>query len=456
MSYRIYALILLFLSTTVQLSAQTLEAAKAMYKDGKYAEAKETFYQNLKKRTSDATLNHWYGVCLYMTGEKEKAIPYLEKAAQKKVQDAYLYLGNIYYDVYRFDEAAIQYEKYLESIRKNKGDTSVAVKYIEKAERAAGMLKRTEAVVIIDSMIVNKTDFLRNYKLSSESGELLYWSDIFKNSKETSDGTVYKNQRADKVIYSHPDKSGLYRLKERAKMDDGNWSEEMDISSINSDSSNNTYPFLMNDGLTLYYASDNDSLSIGNYDIFVTRKNLNTGSYLSSENVGMPFNSPFNDYMMAIDELNEVGWFASDRYQPAGKLIIYLFIPSEERQMYDDLQPASIIPYAKIKNIAATWREGADYSSLLSRIYKITHEKKEEPKADFIFIVKPGLIYTNLSQFKSPEAKALFKKGTDAEKEIEKTKASLVDLREKYRIAKKRTDISTQILKLEEYIKTLY
>ena len=33
----------------------------------------------------------------------------------------------------------------------------------------------------------------------------------------------------------------------------------------------------------------------------------------------MPFNSPYNDYMYVIDEYNNLGWFASDRYQPEGK-----------------------------------------------------------------------------------------------------------------------------------------
>ena len=36
---------------------------------------------------------------------------------------------------------------------------------------------------------------------------------------------------------------------------------------------------------------------MGGYDIFVTRYNSDTDNYLNPENVGMPFNSPFNDYM---------------------------------------------------------------------------------------------------------------------------------------------------------------
>lgn len=437
------------------LAAQTLEEARALYKAGKYADAKDIFYQNLKKRPTDASLNQWYGVCLYMTGKGEKAVPYLEKAAQKKIQDAYFYLGKVYYDSYNFDEAVKQFQKYRESIEKNKGDLSLADKYIEKSERAAGMLRRTEAVTIIDSIIVDKSDFLKSYKLSPESGRLSYYSDIFKKDGGAR-ATVYENQRGDKVIYSVSDKDGIYRVKERTRMDDGNWSEEMNVTLLGGDASDKAYPFLMNDGLTLYYASDNDSISIGGYDIFVTRKNLTTGSYLAPENIGMPFNSPFNDYMMAIDELNNVGWFASDRYQPEGKVIIYLFIPNDQKRMYLDLQPVSVIPYAKIKSISSTWEEGANYSALLKKVYNIKPEKPEEPKAEFTFIIRPGLTYTNLSQFKSPEARELFKKSVNAEKEIEKVESSLVTLREKYRAARNRTDISAQILKSEEYLKALY
>ena len=49
----------------------------------------------------------------------------------------------------------------------------------------------------------------------------------------------------------------------------------------------------MADGVTIYYASDGEGL--GGYDIFVTRYNTNTDTYLVPENVGMPFNSPYND-----------------------------------------------------------------------------------------------------------------------------------------------------------------
>lgn len=68
---------------------------------------------------------------------------------------------------------------------------------------------------------------------------------------------------------------------------------------------------------------------------FVTRYNTNTDTYLVPENVGMPFNSPYNDYMYVIDEYNNLGWFASDRYQPEDKVCIYVFVPNDSKRTYN-------------------------------------------------------------------------------------------------------------------------
>ena len=83
-TYIIISLILFALPFS--LSAQTLEEAKKMYKQGEFAKPKEVFKKHLKSRPNDAQLNQWYGVCLYETGEGEKAEPYLQKAAKKKMK----------------------------------------------------------------------------------------------------------------------------------------------------------------------------------------------------------------------------------------------------------------------------------------------------------------------------------------------------------------------------------
>lgn len=442
---------------TLPLSAQTLEEAKKMYKQGEYEQSKEVFHKQLKSRPNDPQLNQWYGVCLYETGEADKAETYLQKAAKKKIQDSYLYLGKIAFDNYKFSEAKEYFSQYIDALEKNKKDILPGELLYDYAARCESMLRRTEKVQIIDSIIVSKDRFLDSYKLSHECGTLSYFSDIFEDEED--EGTLYKNQRNDKVIYSTPTDS-IYSIKMRNRMNDGNWSDDIPVDVLSGIKGNKAYPYLLNDGLTLYFATDNDSLSIGGYDIFVTRKNLNSDEYLSPNNVGMPYNSTANDYMMVIDEYHNVGWFATDRNQHPDSVIIYTYIPNEIKDIYSNLPIDSIIPYAQISSISQTWREGEEenYKQLLQQVYAEIEPIVIEENVDFEFVVAPGIIYTKYTQFKSSEALELYKLSEGIEQEIAKQRAILKELRKEYSesTSSQKENLAPSILKAEEYLKTLY
>ena len=49
-----------------------------------------------------------------------KHSPTLKKSAARKVIDAYRYLGKLYYDIYRFDDAVDNYEQHIEWLEKKK------------------------------------------------------------------------------------------------------------------------------------------------------------------------------------------------------------------------------------------------------------------------------------------------------------------------------------------------
>ena len=75
--------------------------------------------------------------------------------------------------------------------------------------------------------------------------------------------------------------------------------------------------------------------------------------------MGFPFNSPFNDYMYAIDDFNDLGWFASDRYQPEGKVCVYVFAPNNSKRVYDydTTDPALLTNVAMLNGIRHTWND---------------------------------------------------------------------------------------------------
>ena len=88
-----YIFPLLALCFTGNAFSQTLSQAQKWFTEGKFAEAKPVFEKLVRQAPSNANYNFWYGACCYETGELSKAVPYLEKSAERKVINGFLYLS---------------------------------------------------------------------------------------------------------------------------------------------------------------------------------------------------------------------------------------------------------------------------------------------------------------------------------------------------------------------------
>ena len=115
-----------------------------LFLNGEFEQAKPALQKLVKQAPSNANYNYWYGACCYETGEKKEAQPYLEKSAARKVIDAYRYLGKLYYDIYRFDDAVDNYEQHIEWLEKKKRPTEMAEAELEQIKQAARMIKGVE------------------------------------------------------------------------------------------------------------------------------------------------------------------------------------------------------------------------------------------------------------------------------------------------------------------------
>lgn len=420
---------LLSLLFIVPLQAQTIDEARALYAHNKYEEAKPMFEKFLKSYPNNPNYNFWYGVSALKTGESDKAIKPLELANKRRVPDAAYYLGQAYLANYQFDEAVDVLESYIKTQQRRKKDTSDLEDLLQQTKLNQRMLKGVEQVIVIDSIVVDKADFIQNYKLSEESGSLTYIT----NQEVDSTGQkpiLYQTERGNKRYLSKKNASGFYQLFAQTKLGE-EWTEEKALSDLNKDSINTSYPFVLNDGITLFYASDSQEL-MGGYDILVTRYNTNTDGYLVPENVGMPFNSFYNDYMYVIDEFNNLGWFASDRFQPKDKVCIYIFIPNKVKRTYDfETTPIEELRnLAALKNIKLTWKDKKAVEDGLQRLkFAINYQPKQTNNADFNFIVNDQFVYTSLRDFKSNKAREEFIKYQVMEKDLTSQKDKLKNLR---------------------------
>ena len=308
--------------------------------------------------------------------------------------------------------------------------------------RITNMREMTQQIIIVDSIVVNKDQFLASIRLSSECGQLMNTGAFFRNQLQ---GTLYLNEMGNKVYFSQPD--GHQQQLYTADKLGNEWSKPQPLQGLSEGIDEASYPFMLTDGLTFYFAGKGEE-SIGGYDIFMTRYDSRSGSFLKPENIGMPFNSEANDYMYAIDEANRIGYFASDRRQPEGKVCIYIFIPSDTRKTYDNSKytEEQIRNFADIASIADTWGDGSERKAALDRI-----------KSKYATHDIPGQLVStgdgaSAVEFHSKEANSLYQKLLKEQNALDIVNSNLDMLRQKYHKANasERNSMKSEILKLEE------
>lgn len=364
---------------------------------------------------------------------------------------------------YRFEEAISLLEKEMATAKRQKKPTTQIEADMQMAQKGANMLAGTEKVIFIDSMVVDKDKFLNYYRLSDESGQIKSPKEIL--PKEflltfKAQEIAYINELEDKMLFPAPTgNNGVLKIFSSSRLADS-WNSPQQLQGMSDDENEvQNYPFVLSDGVTLYYAAQG-SESLGGYDIFVTRYNSETKSYVKAENIGMPFNSPANDYLLAIDETTGIGWFVSDRSQPANKVCIYLFIPNEVREIYDPekTEDETLRRMARISSIAESQSGGRKkveearqrLSELKTRIHNIGNEGK-----GIQFIINDKIVYADLTQFRNPQARRIAEEWLKTTQKLQTKKDQLLQLRQQY--SKKGHSVPDRdILQLEKETEQLF
>lgn len=351
---------------------------------------------------------------------------------------------------YKWDDAVNTYQKYIKSLGKAKIPEEVQTK-LKQAKMGAQMMNGVEQIVIIDSLVVEKDSFLVKYQLSKDAGLLTTYKQYFKADSDEY-GTVYINEIGNRMLFS---KGGS--LYNSTKLID-KWSAPQILPQpVNVPGEKCNYPFMQSDGSTLSYSSTAESL--GGLDIFIT-SNDSADTYLKPQNIGMPYNSPDNDYMYAIDEINNLGWFASDRRQPDNKVCIYVFIPNKTKKVYDrtTITEKQLINLAEIHSIKDTWVDNDSIvkSGLekLKNLRDFNTSKSTNTNENNIFIINDNISYTGISEFKSPEAKDLYKHYLQMKNKLLQSQKELEEMRDKFGNADEaqKKEMSPSILNLENKV----
>ena len=265
-----------------------------------------------KKSPKNQKANRRAAEALRDAGQPAEAITYFIKSDNRGNLDA----AELCFDLYDFQRAGELLDKYLS--KRTKDQSAADNQYIpqwsdeptdytdilrHRINLGLSMLDRVEKIAVMDSVNIPADDFLNYYRMARTAGRLRPDSRVERllprgwitaQGLATLSPAAFESEAGDYVMFAAmDDESGKSALYETYQLADGQWIEPVrlfDFESIFGKDSGSTvdFPFLMPDGVTLYFAADGED-SLGGLDIFVSRRG--DESYLQPSNVGMPYNS---------------------------------------------------------------------------------------------------------------------------------------------------------------------
>ena len=397
---------------------------------------------------SDGRLAELWGEALLAMGDAGTATEKFELAKKKGFADASLWLARLSMRRYDFTTAASHYDNYIKLKNKAKKEIDPKAQLergkIAKLQQA---LNRVENITVIDSLTVPKEEFFKAYKLHPSAGKLLSPEEMPVVDAQQNAVTGFMNEGGDIILWAQPDTLDNRRIVEAIKLIDGTWSETMYLPEVLNGGGDADYPFMMPDGLTLYFANNGEE-SLGGYDIFIASKAVD-GDFLAPQNLGMPYNSPFDDYLLVIDEQTGVGWWATDRKQIPDSLTLFVYLPNDVRKNLDsEDEEIDVASFARIADIKATQDPEEDYSPYLEAI-EANAQREATPPADFAFRLPDGTLLERYNQLRTEREREAMKKYLDSLKIYDNSLKALDGLRKDYHYRGSTATLKMQIADLE-------
>jgi len=455
------------LIAVLTIQAQTLQSGRDLFNKGDYQKAKPIMLKYLNQKPDDASRNYWYGVCCMETGEPETGVRYLEKAAAKNIVRANRYLGDYYTEKELYQSAIDSYTAYVDGMKADESlhDEALEETYSHIADSLKllfRMIRNTSKVCFIDSFVVRTENVSGTFLTSQSAGSFSSYQDFFDSDI---DGDVFLPETGNRVYYSRKCDDGRYRLFSRYKSYDS-WEEELPLEGTECEG-DARYPFIMSDGTTIVFSATGKE-SLGGSDLFISRYNSTTHRYLTPQSVGMPFNSEGNDYFYIIDEENGLGWFASDRRQPADTACVYVFIYEERypKYNYETSDTAEVHRAARLMSVKETQSDINAVRNARSALTQMAYQISESAKAkrSFTFVIDDFSNYHEVQDFQSEDARRMFLAWEEQKQQYTILNEQLEKKRSDYHMAGKRDqdnmresilELEVQVLELERSINSM-
>ncbi|BDX38352.1 hypothetical protein CYCD_17070 [Tenuifilaceae bacterium CYCD] len=437
-------------ATTSQLNPQRAKADSLLNKLN-FSEALPIYSELIQEFPRDPNIQYPLGICYLMgTRKLDKAIEYLTMASTANVPNmVYYFLAEALRQNYQFNEAIDYYRRF--SI--NGGSRDIKPKDIEPlvtiCENGSFLTRYIFTPQVLDTKSLSVKDFYNYYSVAPGSGSFTSIPEnlLTPTDKKLNHQSVMfypKNpQVGDYVYYSSYGNStsfgkDIFRIKFQ---DDGYWSKPEVIGDVVNTFFDDDYPYLAPDGVTLYFSSKGH-YGMGGYDIYKSVYNPQSKTWSTAENLGFPFNSPFDDYLYVVGDADSLVCFATNRnFMP--DTIQLVLMKNVENPIRRSAKSSK-----ELDSLARLNLEGANFTVEQKKVEP--KKEVEEKKLDDLKKQKPASFS---SVENDPEYARVMAKGFAAQMKTDSLITRLEKLREGFdhiETAEERIKLEKRVAKVED------
>ena len=247
--------------------------------------------------------------------------------AQEHNADSLLRKGDALRMEYRFEESLEAYGKALEIATDSAFLLTDSLKHITISDRmllsenGKSMSAYTDNPVVVARHKFHIDDFFLYYPLPDKS-----WRKTPNQLDTLQDSNfakaVYAPDHAWEIYYSAQDANGIRNIYMTEK-EDTIWTCPMLLNENLTSASNEIYPMLSPDGKSLYFASEG-LYGIGGYDLYVSKWDYENSEWSAPVNLGFPYSSPADDFLLVNTPDGEHTIFASNRGCSKDSVWVYI------------------------------------------------------------------------------------------------------------------------------------
>lgn len=385
---------------------EAVQKAAALFAGQQYPEVCATLQPVTNDAERDPKVNFYLGAAEAMTGRNaDDAAKRLHLAQLRGFMkaDANLYLGRAYQLMCEYEQARSAFAKFL-STAKDETLAAMARRFDAECESAIQIAGKVFSLRVVAKAKMPASQMLSAYGASREVGTVCRNSRFFQSDIDP-EGLMYMTERADAAYFSLPDDAGRDKLMKMEKLI-GGWGDMTRLAGIEAPTpADDRTPVLLTDGQTLYFSSNRPG-GMGGYDIYRSTYDPDTRTFSEPINMGVPFNSPYDDYLFLPDEFSRRAWFASNRETGGSDSVtVYQIVWDDSviRSMARstaDIRRALSLPLdpdaAALAHSAARQEQTPGAGAA------------KAPKAQLRLELCDSLTYTRWEHFRSPKAKSLY------------------------------------------------